>query len=81
MVRKIGGIILILFGCFCFYDAARAVNRGRIVPNDSEAGREIERGDPDFDYEVTDLRIYGGVSIGLGIACLFIKRKAKEAEE
>lgn len=79
MMLKIVGIILILVGCYSFYEAQQAVNLGRISPFESEGNNPvIKRGDPDFDKQVATRRIGGGTLIGLGIGCLFIKRKADE---
>jgi hypothetical protein len=74
MALKIFGIILILVGCFGLYEAWRAVNQGHITRLDSDSNYPVQRGDPDFDKEVSVRRIGGITSIGLGIGCLLIKK-------
>lgn len=81
MALKIVGIILILVGCFSFYEAAQAVNQGHISPFESASDNLIKRGDPDFDKEVAMRRVGGGTLIGIGICCLFIKGKADKGEK
>ena len=81
MKLKILGIVLILIGCFGFYEAAQAVNQGSISPFESASDYLIKRGDPDFDKEVSIRRVGGGTLIGIGVACLFIKRRTDEDEE
>jgi len=81
MALKIVGMILIFAGCFSLYEAARAVNQGSITPHEREGDYQIKRGDPDFDREVATRRIGGVTLIGIGIGCLFIKRKADKGEE
>lgn len=78
---KIVGIILILAGCFSLYEAARAVNQGRITSFESENDSPIKRGEPDFDKQVKIRRVGGITLIGLGIGCLFIKQKADKDKE
>jgi hypothetical protein len=74
MALKIVGIILILFGCFGLYEAAHAVSQGSIIPMESASNYPIKRGEPEFDREVATRRIGGITLIGIGIACLFIKK-------
>jgi hypothetical protein len=80
-VLKIVGIILILFGGFSIYEAAHAVNQGRISPLESAGDYQLKRGDPDFDREVMTRRIGGFTLIAIGIGCLLIKRKGNEDEK
>jgi len=79
MVLKIVGIILILIGCYDFYEAHQAVNQGRISAVESASNDSIIKpDDPDFDKQVATRRIGGSTLIAIGIGCLFIKRKADE---
>ena len=74
MALRIVGITLILFGCFSFYEAAHAVNQGRITPFEEGADVEIKRGEPDFNRQVT-IRLVGGITlIGIGI---LVARRSK----
>ena len=81
MALKIVGIILILVGCFGLYEAAHAVTQGQITPFESASDYLIKRGDPDFDKEVSIRRVGGFTLIGIGVACLFIKKKCDQDEE
>ena len=74
MGLKIVGIILILFGCYGLYEAAQAVKQGEITPFESASNYVIKRGDPDFDKEVSVRRVGGFTLIGIGVACLVIKK-------
>jgi hypothetical protein len=81
MALRIVGIILILVGCFGLYEAAHAVTQGQITPFESASDYLIKRGDPDFDKEVSIRRVGGFTLIGIGVACLFIKKKGDQDEE
>lgn len=74
MAIKIFGIILILFGCYGLYEASQAVKQGQITPFESASNYLIKRGDPDFDKEVSIRRVGGFTLIGIGVACLLIKK-------